>query len=86
MHVDAVGVWNVDANEAQRVELTARFLAVAEVRRLVRVPVDRRRSNVMPVLVEDMDLLLASCCEDRVGWGMSFASFRRFWAVAAKRN
>src|ERR1700722_208961 len=58
MHVDAIRVRNVDANEAQRIEFTAGLLAIAEMRRLIRVPIDRGRRNILPILVEDVDLFL----------------------------
>ena len=52
VHVDAIGVGDVDAHHAERVEVAARILAEHEVRRLVRPPVDLRRADLLAFLAD----------------------------------
>ena len=58
MHVDAVRAWDVDADEAERVELAAGVLPEGVAGGFVGVPVDRFRRDLLPVGADDPDLVL----------------------------
>src|ERR1700730_14576250 len=58
MHIDTVGIVDVDAHDSKRIEIAARFLAELVIDRIERVPINLIGSKLLTVLVENPDFMV----------------------------
>ena len=77
MHVNAVGIWNVDPHDAKRIDVRACVLTIFVIGRLVRVPIDRRGRYFLAFPVEDANFLVGEIIRIRLHlWDQIFLDQR----------
>src|SRR5437868_1514022 len=58
MHIDTIGIVDIDAHDSKRIEIAARILAEIVIDRIERVPINLIGLQLLTVLVEDPDLMV----------------------------